>query len=122
MPRIDKYLWAIRVFKTRSLAIDAIKGGKVKLEGENIKPARDVKIGDTYTIQQGIFQKTVKVVELLERRLSAKEAANYFEDLTPEEEYKKIERLKDYAFVFRDRGTGRPTKKDRRDIDDLFEE
>jgi len=122
MPRIDKYLWAIRVFKTRSLAIDAIKGGKVKLEGENIKPARDVKIGDTYTIQQGIFQKTVKVVELLERRLSAKEVANYFEDLTPEDEYKKIERLKDYAFVFRDRGTGRPTKKDRRDIDDLFEE
>ncbi|MFN4123526.1 MAG: RNA-binding S4 domain-containing protein [Flavobacteriales bacterium] len=120
MPRIDKYLWAIRAFKTRSLATDAIKGGKIKFEKENVKPSKDVKVGDVYTIQIGMLQKTIRVTGLLEKRLSAKEAVAYYEDITPPEEYQKIALLKDFPFVQRDRGTGRPTKKERRELDDWF--
>lgn len=122
MPRIDKYLWAIRIFKTRSIAGEAIKGGKVKINQEPVKASRIVKIGDKITVQQGIIQKTIQVSGLLDKRLAAKDAVNYYIDLTPEEEYRKIELLKDQQFIQRDRGTGRPTKKDRRDIEELFDE
>jgi ribosome-associated heat shock protein Hsp15 len=120
--RIDKYLWAVRIFKTRSMAIDAIKGGKVKLEGDNVKPARDVKEGETYTIQLSQIQKTIRVKALLENRVAAKDVSLYMEDLTPESEYKSIDRMKETRFVWRDRGTGRPTKKERRDIEEWFGE
>ncbi|HOY48616.1 MAG TPA: S4 domain-containing protein [Flavobacteriales bacterium] len=120
--RIDKYLWAVRIFKTRSMAIDAIKGGKVKLEGDNVKPARDVKEGETYTIQLSQIQKTIRVKALLENRVAAKDVNLYMEDLTPESEYKSIDRMKETRFVWRDRGTGRPTKKERRDIEEWFDE
>ncbi|MFM2285820.1 MAG: hypothetical protein RLZZ543_1317 [Bacteroidota bacterium] len=118
--RIDKYLWAVRIFKTRSMAIDAIKGGKVKLEGDNVKPSRDVKEGETYTVQLSQLQKTIRVKSLLENRVAAKDVELYMEDLTPEEEYRSIDRLREYRFVWRDRGTGRPTKKERRDIEEWF--
>lgn len=118
--RIDKYLWAVRIFKTRSMAIDAIKGGKVKLEGDNVKPSRDVKEGETYTVQLSQLQKTIRVKSLLENRVAAKDVVLYMEDLTPEEEYRSIDRLREYRFVWRDRGTGRPTKKERRDIEEWF--
>jgi ribosome-associated heat shock protein Hsp15 len=118
--RIDKYLWAVRIFKTRSMAIDAIKGGKVKLEGDNVKPSRDVKVGETYTVQLSQLQKTIRVKSLLENRVAAKDVELYMEDLTPEEEYRSIDRLREYRFVWRDRGTGRPTKKERRDIEEWF--
>ncbi len=120
--RIDKYLWAVRIFKTRSTAIDAIKGGKVKLEGDNVKPARDVKEGEKYTIQLSQIQKTIRVKALLENRVAAKDVSLYMEDLTPESEYKSIDRMKETRFVWRDRGTGRPTKKERRDIEEWFGE
>jgi ribosome-associated heat shock protein Hsp15 len=120
--RIDKYLWAVRIFKTRSMAIDAIKGGKVKLEGDNVKPARDVKEGETYTVQLSQIQKTFRVKALLENRVAAKDVNLYMEDLTPESEYKSIDRMKETRFVWRDRGTGRPTKKERRDIEEWFGE
>ena len=120
--RIDKYLWAVRIFKTRSMAIDAIKGGKVKLEGDNVKPARDVKEGETYTVQLSQIQKTIRVKALLENRVAAKDVSLYMEDLTPESEYKSIDRMKETRFVWRDRGTGRPTKKERRDIEEWFDE
>ena len=119
--RIDKYLWAVRLFKTRSIAIDAINGGKVKLNGENIKPAREVKVGDVFTVQQHNIQRTIKVLDVLANRVGAKDVAIFMDDLTPEEEYKKIEGLKNARFVFRPRGAGRPTKKERRDIEDWFE-
>jgi ribosome-associated heat shock protein Hsp15 len=122
MARIDKYLWAIRLFKTRSMAITAIGGGKVKFEGVNVKPAKEVKIGETYTVQQEHVQRTIKVTALLERRVAAKEVAAFMEDLTPPEAYNNIDRMKNTRFVFRPRGVGRPTKKDRRDIDDWFED
>jgi ribosome-associated heat shock protein Hsp15 len=120
--RIDKYLWAVRIFKTRSMAIDAIKGGKVKLEGDNVKPARDVKEGETYTVQLSQIQKTIRVKALLENRVAAKDVSLYMDDLTPESEYKSIDRMKETRFVWRDRGTGRPTKKERRDIEEWFGE
>jgi ribosome-associated heat shock protein Hsp15 len=122
MARIDKYLWAIRLFKTRSMAITAIGGGKVKFEGVNVKPAKDVKIGETYTVQQEHVLRTIKVVALLERRVSAKEVSAFVEDLTPSEAYNNVDRMKNTRFVFRPRGIGRPTKKDRRDIDEWFDD
>jgi len=118
--RIDKLLWSIRLFKTRSIAIDAINGGKVKLNGENVKPSRDIKVGEIYTVQLSDLLKTIKVTTLLSSRVGAKEVSNYIEDLTTEDEYKKITGLKTTRFVFRPRGTGRPTKKERRDIEEWF--
>jgi ribosome-associated heat shock protein Hsp15 len=122
MARIDKYLWAIRLFKTRSMAITAIEGGKVKFDGVNVKPAKEVKIGETYTVQQDHVLRTIKVVALLERRVSAKEVSTFMEDLTPQEAYNNLDKMKNTRFVFRPRGIGRPTKKDRRDIDEWFDD
>jgi len=120
--RIDKYLWAIRVFKTRSLATEACKAGKVKLNGQNIKPSYVVKIGEVYHIQKGIEKKVLKVVDLLEKRMDAKTAALYYEDQTPLEDTYSYKSTFHAPMLRRDRGTGRPTKKDRREIDDLKED
>ena len=117
--RVDKYLWAIRVFKTRSLATEACKAGRVKLKGQNIKPSNIVKIDDTYHIQKGIEKKVVKVTGLLDKRVDAKTAVNFYEDLTPVEETYGYKSLHHASVLKRDRGTGRPTKKDRREIDGL---
>jgi ribosome-associated heat shock protein Hsp15 len=117
--RIDKYLWSIRLFKTRSLATDACRAGRVKLDGQNIKPSYLVKIGETFTIQKGIERKVIKVVDLLERRVDAKTAALFYEDLTPIEETHAYKSVFHAPILRRDRGAGRPTKRDRREIDDL---
>lgn len=84
--RIDKYLWAIRIFKTRSLATEACKAGRVKLNGQNVKPSYIVKVGETYSVQKGIERKVIHVTGLLERRTDAKTAVQFYEDRTPEEE------------------------------------
>ncbi len=118
--RIDKYLWAVRIFKTRSMAADAIKGGKVKFLGDNVKASKEVKIGEEYTVQVGEIKKTIKVTALLDSRVAAKLVPDYLQDLTPEEEYKSIDRLKEFRFVYRPRGLGRPSKKERRDIEEWF--
>ncbi|MFC6102630.1 RNA-binding S4 domain-containing protein [Olivibacter domesticus] len=120
--RIDKYLWAIRVFKTRSLATEACKAGKVKLSGQNIKPSYVVKVGEVYHIQKGIEKKVIRVVDLLEKRMDAKTAALYYEDQTPIEDTYGYKSAFHAPILRRDRGTGRPTKKDRREIDDLKED
>jgi ribosome-associated heat shock protein Hsp15 len=117
--RIDKYLWAIRIFKTRSLATDACKAGRVKLNGQNIKPSYVVKVGETYAIQKGIERKVILVTGLLERRVDAKTAVQYYEDHTPVEETYGFKSVFQAPILKRDRGTGRPTKRDRREIDDL---
>ncbi len=114
--RIDKFLWVVRLCKTRSIASEACKGGKVKINEHNIKPSKDVKIGDTISVSLGTYTKTVKVKALLSNRVGAPLIANFIEDLTPQEEYGKLDALKDKGFEWRDRGTGRPTKKDRREI------
>lgn len=117
--RIDKWLWAVRVFKTRSQASDACRGGKVKMEGQNVKPSREVKEGDEIEIQLGIFKKTLKVIKPAKNRVSAKLVPDLAEDLTPIEEYEKLDMLRQLNHEKRDRGAGRPTKKERREIGKL---
>jgi ribosome-associated heat shock protein Hsp15 len=119
--RIDKYLWSIRAFKTRSIATEACKAGRVKFNGQNLKPSHVVKIGEIYTVQKGIERKVIKVIGLLERRVDAKTAVNFYEDLTPLEETHAYKSVFHAPSLSRDRGAGRPTKKDRREIDDLQE-
>ena len=118
--RIDKWLWAVRLFKTRTLATDACRGGKVLVNNAAVKPSKEVKEGDVVQVRQGVFTKTVKVIGILSNRVSAKLVINFLEDLTPPEEYEKLNSKKDDFFVKRERGKGRPTKKDRRDIDETF--
>lgn len=117
--RVDKWLWSVRLYKTRNLAIDACKAGKVKIDGNSVKPSRVVKPGDIINISLGQLNKTVRVKELLNNRVSAKLVPDYLEDLTPPEEYERIQLMKEFNIEWRDRGTGRPTKKDRRFIDKL---
>ena len=112
--RIDKYLWSIRVYKTRSEATDACKGGKVRLNGADIKPSRSVKVGDTIVARKGVVSYTYKVVALIDKRQSAKSVPIYAENLTPQEELDKLRAPVETFFLKRDRGAGRPTKKDRR--------
>lgn len=117
--RIDKYLWAIRIFKTRSLATEACKAGRVKLNGQNVKPSHVVKIGDIYSVQKGVERKVIYVKALLERRVDAKTAILHYEDRTPVEETHAFKSVFQAPVLKRDRGAGRPTKRDRREIDDL---
>lgn len=117
--RIDKYLWAVRIFKTRSLATDACKAGRVKLEGQNIKPSHEVRIGEVYQVSKGIERKVIRVTGLLENRMDAKSVINFFADETPVEQTHAFKSMFQSPVLKRDRGTGRPTKKDRREIDDL---
>jgi len=118
--RIDKYLWAIRVFKTRSLATDACKAGRVKLKGQNVKPSAVVKIGDVYQISKGVERKVIEVVDFSYNRTDAKIAVTKYKDLTPVEETHAFKSVFHAPTLKRDRGAGRPTKKDRRDTDDLI--
>ena len=108
------------MYKTRSLAADACKGGKVSLNERSVKPSHEIKIDDILEIRIGQLNKTIKVIGLLENRVSAKLVCNYLEDLTPPEKYKKLENQKDSFFIQRSKGTGRPTKKDRREIEGFF--
>ena len=117
--RIDKWLWAVRLFKTRTQASDACRGGKIKIDGQNVKPSRDIKVGEEIEVQMGIVRKKVAVKAILKNRVGAKLVENYMEDLTPTEEYEKLDMLKQLNYEKRDRGTGRPTKKNRRDISKL---
>lgn len=115
-PRIDKWLWAIRAFKTRSQATEACRSGKVKVDGQAVKPSREVRTGMVIFIQTGPVLRSIKVIELLHNRVGAKLVPIYMEDLTPAEEYHKLELIR-ASYVQRPRGSGRPTKKERRDID-----
>lgn len=118
--RIDKYLWSIRVYKTRTDATDACKGGKVRVNGTDIKPSKGVKVGDVITARKGAVAYTYKVLELIDKRQGAKLVPRYAENLTPQEELDKLRAPVETFFLKRDRGTGRPTKKDRRQMEDLW--
>lgn len=117
--RIDKYLWSIRIFKTRNLATEACKAGKVKLEQNSVKASYVVKVGDVFHIQKDHLKKIVKVTGILEKRVDASTAANYFEDLSPVDDTPRHFSVFNVPVLKRDRGTGRPTKKDRREIDEI---
>ena len=119
--RIDKYLWAIRAFKTRTDATDACKGGKVKIAGVNAKPSKEVKPGDVIQVKKGTVTYTYKVIQPLERRVGAKLVPEYALNLTPESELEKLRAPVETFFITRDRGAGRPTKKDRREIEEAWD-
>jgi ribosome-associated heat shock protein Hsp15 len=118
--RVDTYLWAIRMYKSRTLASEAIKGGKVKLDGDNIKAAHIVKPGERYTLSIGHHKKIIEVKSLIDKRGSFEIAKEHYIDHSPEPEKKDFQPSAFFSVnVRRDKGTGRPTKKDRRDMDDF---
>ncbi|MCK4676866.1 MAG: RNA-binding S4 domain-containing protein [Bacteroidales bacterium] len=117
--RIDKWLWAVRVFKTRNQAGEACRGGKVKINNLAVKPSREIKIDDIINIQLGQLTKTIQVTGLIRNRVSAKLATEHVIDLTPEEEYSRLKMTKKANYEKRDKGEGRPTKKQRRQIVNL---
>ncbi len=119
--RIDKFLWSIRVFKTRADATEACKGGKVTVNGQDAKPSKEVKGGDVISVRKGAIHYTYKVLLPIEKRQGAKEVEKYAQNLTPESELKKMNVPVETFFVKRDRGAGRPTKKERREMDVLYD-
>ena len=114
--RIDKWLWSVRVYATRSLATEECKKGRVTIGGVAVKPSRAVKIGEIILVRKNPVTYSYRVIELLGKRVGAKLVPTYMEDLTPAEELKKLDEAQGGALFTRDRGAGRPTKKDRRDI------
>ncbi|WP_435254809.1 RNA-binding S4 domain-containing protein [Tenacibaculum sp. A30] len=120
--RIDKYLWCIRLFKTRSIATDACKKGHVKLDGTNLKPSKEVFGNEEITIRKNQINYKIKILDIPPNRVGAKLVDLYRKDLTPKEEFEKTELLKYSKDYYRKKGTGRPTKKDRRDIDDYYKD
>lgn len=117
--RIDKWLWAVRIYKTRTMAGDACRAGKVKIDNAAVKPSRILKPGDVIAVSLSPLNKTIRVKSLIHNRVSAKLAAEAFDDLTPVEENERIKFMHELNAEKRDRGTGRPTKKERRTIDRL---
>lgn len=120
--RVDKFLWCVRYFKTRSLATEACRQGKVKIGGDNVKPSREVYPKDKITVRKNQIDYQIDVLDTPQSRVGAKLVGLYVDDITPQEEFDKLELLKYSKEYYRKRGTGRPTKKDRRDIDDWFDE
>jgi ribosome-associated heat shock protein Hsp15 len=118
--RIDKYLWAVRVFKTRTLATEACRKGKVEVDQMPAKPSRMVSAGDVIRVKKMPVMYAYRVLDPIEKRVGAKIVNDFVEDVTPPEELQKLE-MKDDFFIRRDRGTGRPTKKERRTLDDLLD-
>ena len=117
--RADTYLWAIRMYKSRTLASEAIKAGKVKLNGENIKPSHLVKVGEHYTMTISSVKKIIEVTGILEKRQSFDIAKQHYTDHSPPSEKGEVLPSAFFVTVKRERGSGRPTKKDRRDIDEF---
>jgi ribosome-associated heat shock protein Hsp15 len=117
--RLDKWLWTVRLFKTRSQATEACKGGKVKMGGVNAKPSKEVRVGDEIDIVQSGIRKSVRIKQIGNNRVGPKLVPDLMEDLTPSEELEKLQMARKVNYERRDRGLGRPSKKDRRNIDRL---
>lgn len=120
--RIDKWLWAVRIFKTRSDAADACRTNKVLINDSYCKPSREVKVGDVVKVKRTMITYTYRVLELVGNRQPAKNVPQFAENITPKEELDKLNVPRETIFISRDRGTGRPTKKERRDIESLMED
>jgi ribosome-associated heat shock protein Hsp15 len=117
--RIDKWLWAMRIFKTRTIAAEECKKGRIIVEGIEVKPSRNVHLNEIIVVKKPPLLYTFRIIALSERRLSAKEVPNFMENLTSDEELAKLDMIKLSGMMNRERGTGRPTKRDRRDLDNL---
>lgn len=115
--RIDKWMWATRIFKTRSVAADACKKGRVMMSGVAVKPSRMVKVGDVIQVRKPPVTFSFKVLELAQNRMGAKLVPQYMENVTPPEQYEILEMNRISGFVNRAKGLGRPTKKDRRELE-----
>ena len=120
--RIDKWLWASRIFKTRSIAADACKNGRVTINGVNVKPSHMVKVGETVSVRKPPVTYSFKILKTIEMRVGAKLLPEIYENVTPQDQYDLLEMNRISGFVNRARGTGRPTKKDRRALDAFIQE
>jgi len=120
--RVDKFLWAVRIFKTRSLATKACKANQVLILGNSVKPSRELKVGDEIEVKKMPIWRKYRVKEILKNRVGAKLAPDYVTDITPSKELEHLEMLRVSGNANRQKGTGRPTKRERRTIDDLWSE
>ena len=120
--RIDKWLWAVRVFKTRSMATEACKLGRVTIEGMNVKPSHIIKVGDKISVRKPPITFTFEVLALLDNRVGAKLVPNYLKNVTTPDQYELLEMARIGGFVKRQKGLGRPTKKDGREMKEFTEE
>lgn len=120
--RIDKWLWAIRLFKTRSIAIDACKKGRISIKGTTVKPSRMVKVGDVIEVRRPPITYSFEVLALSENRMGAKLVPEFMKDVTSPSQLEILELSKISGFIDRARGTGRPTKKDRRELEQFTED
>ncbi len=118
---MDKWLWSVRLFRTRALATDACRAGSVEVAGQVVKPARDVRPGELVLVRQGLITRTLQVLGAPRSRVSAKLVPEFCTDLTPPEEFAKATEQRVQHALARDKGTGRPTKRDRRALDRLWE-
>lgn len=119
--RLDKYLWSVRIFKTRSDAADAVRNNRVLVNDAYAKPSREVKVGDRITVKRTLVTYTYLVKDLVANRQPAAKVPDFCIDVTPQSELDKLNKPRETIFVFRERGTGRPTKKERREIDALMD-
>lgn len=117
--RIDKFLWCVRLFKTRSISNEAVRSGKVLIAGSSVKASREVKKGEEITIKRHGFDESIKIIDVPKNRVAAKLLSDFIQDTTNDEEIQKREFLRLARNVTRKKGLGRPTKKDRRDLDDF---
>lgn len=120
--RIDKWLWAARIFKTRSIAVDACKNGRVTIQGVNVKPSHMVKVGEVVAVRKPPVTYSFKILKTIEQRVGAKLLPEIYENVTTPDQYELLEMNRISGFVDRARGTGRPTKKDRRAMDAFINE
>ena len=119
--RIDKWLWAARIYKTRSLAADACKNGRVTIEGMNVKPSRQVKAGEVVSVKKPPVTYSYRILKCIEQRVGAKLVPEVYENVTDPKQYELLEMSRISGFVARQRGTGRPTKKERRAMESFVE-
>lgn len=120
--RIDKWLWAVRIFKTRTVASEACKKGRVLIGGTAVKPSRNIRVGEVIKVRKPPVTYSFKVLGLAEKRMGARLVSEYMENVTPPEQYELLELNRISGFVDRQRGTGRPTKKERRDLDQFADD
>ena len=119
--RIDKWLWAVRIFKTRTIATEACKKGRVTIGGVNVKPSRTIKAGDVIEVRKPPVTYSFRVLDVAENRMGAKLVPNFLENITPPEQYELLEMIRISGFVDRQKGLGRPTKREGRDLREFTE-
>jgi ribosome-associated heat shock protein Hsp15 len=119
--RFDKFVWSVRLTKTRSIATELISKGKIRINGLDVKPSKDVKVSEVIHVLKNSAVFTYKIKALIDKRVGPKLVIDYLEDITPLEEIEKFKLYVDSQSVYRKNGTGKPTKKDRRSLDDFLD-